>query len=105
MTRAEAIKQVLENLTVLGAGEQPEAEDAETVGVRLDQERARLVETGLCWWDADAIPASVAAAFCRLVAGQSADAFGKVYDASGAQAAIAAMKSGEGREPVRADYF
>jgi len=105
MTRAEAIKQALQNLRVLDAISNPAAEDAATVGSRLDQERARLSERGLVWWDADDIPASVSGPFCRLVAAASADAFNKAYDPTNAEKQIAALKSSEQREPVRTDYF
>lgn len=105
MTRAEAIKQVLQNLTVLDAISQPAAEDAATVGARLDQVRAELTERGLCWWDADSIPESVSGAFCDRVAEACGPAFGKAYDANGADKRIAAVKSPEQREPIRQEYF
>lgn len=105
MTRAEAIRQVLEDLRVIDPSDEPEAADERTVGRRFDQQRARLSEIGLCWWDADAMPDAVAGAFCALVASASASAFNKQYDATKAQSAIAAVKSSERREPVRTDYF
>lgn len=105
MTRAEAIKQALQNLTVLDAISEPAAEDAATVGARLDQERARLNERGLVWWDADAIPDSVSGAFCDLVAERCQGAFGKTYSAADAEKMIAAVKSSERRDPVRVTYF
>ena len=105
MTRAEAIRQVLEDLRVIDAVTVPAAEDESRVGRRLDQERARLLERGLMWWDAATIPDSVAGAFCALVAARSASIFAKQFDASGAEAMIASVKSSERREPVRVDYF
>lgn len=105
MTRAEAIKQALQNLRVLDAISNPAAEDAATVGQRLDQERARLNEIGLAWWDADAIPDSVSGAFCDLVAAASQSVFAKQYDPGNAQARIAALKSSAGLDVVRAEYF
>lgn len=105
MTRADAIKQALQNLRVLDAISNPAAEDAATVGQRLDQERARLTEIGLCWWDADAIPDSVAGAFCDLVASACQTSFGKTYDPGNAQARIAALKSSAGLDVVKAEYF
>ncbi|MDM8352897.1 hypothetical protein [Brevundimonas diminuta] len=105
MTRAEAIKQVLQNLRVLDAISNPAAEDAAAVGVRLDQERARLGEVGLVWWDADAIPDAVSGAFCDLVASACQNLFGKPYEAAGAQARIAAVKSSARRDVVKAEYF
>ncbi len=105
MTRAEAIKQALENLTVIDAISEPAPEDAAKVGKRLDQVRATLIELGLCWWDADDIPDSVAIAFCDLVATASQSVFGKQYDSGTAQARIAAVKSSARNEPVRALYF
>ena len=105
MTRAEAIRQVLEDLRVIDAVSEPAAEDAVRVGRRLDQERARLSEKGLVWWDAGDIPDSVCGAFCALVANRSASVFNKQFDASGAEAMIAAVKSSERREPVRQEYF
>ena len=105
MTRVEAIRQVLENLTVIDAIADPSAEDARTVGRRLDQETARLAERGLVWWDADAIPDSVAGPFCDLVATASQNAFGKQYDSTGAEAKIAAVKSTARNEPVRTLYY
>ncbi len=105
MTRAEAIRQVLENLRVIDAVTEPAAEDFSRVGRRVDQERARLQEKGLVWWDADSIPDAVAGAFCDLASVRSMSIFAKQYDASGAEAMIAAAKSSERREPVRVDYF
>lgn len=105
MTRAEAIRQALENLQVIDAISNPSAEDSEAVGRRLDQVRAALLEKGLCWWDEGAIPDSVAAAFCRLVAQNSADMFGKAYDPGRAVAAIAAMKSPDERPVTKTLYY
>lgn len=105
MTRAQAIKQALQNLRVLDAISNPSAEDSATCGERLDQERARLQERGLVWWDADDIPASVAGPFCALVAAACSAAFGKSFDPGNAEKHIAALKSSEQREPVRTDYF
>lgn len=105
MTRAEAIRQVLENLRVIDAVSEPAAEDASRVGRRVDQERARLSTKGLVWWDADSIPDDVSGAFCDLVSVRSMSIFAKSYDATGAEAMIAAAKSSERRELVRATYF
>jgi hypothetical protein len=105
MTRVEAIKQALENLRVIDAISNPSAEDAVTVGKRLDQVRARLSEIGLVWWTVDDIPDSVVGAFCDLVAEASQAAFGKTYSAPGAQAAIAAVKSSAANNTVQALYF
>lgn len=105
MTRAEAIRQVLEDLRVIDAVSEPAAEDSARVGRRLDQERARLQEKGLMWWDAATIPDSVAGAFCALVAARSASIFNKQFDPSGAEAMIAAVKSSERREATPAEYF
>lgn len=105
MTRVEAIKQVLENLRIIDAIDEPSAEDAAAVGRRLDQERERLSEIGLVWWDENEIPASVADAFCDLVSERAQNVFGKTYAATGAQARIAAVKSTSGRAVVRAEYF
>ena len=104
MTRAEAIRQVLENLRVIDAVSEPAAEDFVRVGRRVDQERARLMDKGLVWWDADSIPDAVAGAFCDLASVRSMTIFAKAYDATGAEAMIAAAKSSERREPVRATY-
>lgn len=105
MTRADAIKQALENLRVIDAIDEPSAEDALTIGKRLDQVRARLSEIGLVWWLPDAIPDSVALAFCDLVSEAAQSAFGKTYSAPGAQAAIAAVKSSAQTGVVKALYF
>ncbi len=105
MTRAEAIRQVLENLRVIDAVSEPAPEDFIRVGRRVDQERARLVEKGLAWWDEDSIPDAVAGAFCDLASVRSMSIFAKQYDASGAEAQIAAVKSSERRKPVRATYY
>ena len=105
MTRAEAIRQVLENLRVIDAVTEPAAEDFVRVGRRVDQERARLQEKGLVWWDADSIPDAVAGAFCDLASVRSMRIFAKQYDATGAEAMIAAAKSTERREPVAATYY
>lgn len=105
MTRADAIKQALENLRIIDAISSPSAEDAVTVGRRLDQERSRLSERGLVWWDADDIPDSVSGAFCDLVAAASQNAFGKQYDAGNAEARIAAVKSSAKGDTIRALYY
>lgn len=105
MTRSEAIRQVLEDLQVIDGISNPSAEDTATIGTRLDQTRAFLLERELCWWGADAIPDSAAAAFCAIVAARSASAFGKVFDASGAKAELASLKSSEQRPPVVSEFF
>lgn len=105
MTRAEAIRQVLEDLRIIDAISEPAAEDSSRVGRRLDQEHARLSEKGLIFWDATDIPDSVSGAFCALVAARCASIFNKQFDASGAEAMIAAVKSSERRDPVRVEYF
>lgn len=105
MTRSEAIRQVLEDLTVIDGVTNPSAEDSVTVGRRLDQARAFLTTRGLCWWDEDSIPDDVSTAFCAIVAARAAAAFGKTFDASGALGEIASLKSGEERPPVRVQYF
>jgi hypothetical protein len=105
MTRADAIKQALQNLKVLDAISNPSAEDTVAVGTRLDQVRAELSERGLVWWDEGDIPDSVALPFCRLVAAECADVFGKTYDATGALTRIAAMKSSAERPVVKATYY
>lgn len=105
MTRAELIRQVLEDLRVIDAISEPAAEDALRVGRRVDQERARLQELGLVWWDAETIPDSVAGPFGQLVAERSANIFGKQYAAPTAQKELAALKSSETRDAVRTEYF
>ncbi len=105
MTRAEAIRQVLENLRVIDAVSEPAAEDAVRVGRRLDQERGRLSTKGLMWWDADSIPDDVSGAFCDLVSTRCQNIYAKQYDSTGAEALIAAAKSSERREPVRSTYY
>lgn len=105
MTRAELIRQVLENLRVVDAISEPAPEDASRVGRRVDQERARLTEIGLCWWDAETIPDAVAGPLSDLVAERSANIFGKQYAAPMAQKEIAALKSSETRDAVRTEYF
>jgi hypothetical protein len=105
MTRAEAIRQVLENLRVIDAVSEPAPEDFSRVGRRLDQERARLSTKGLMWWDADSIPDDVSGAFCDLVSARSQGIFNKQYDSTGAESMIAAAKSSERREPQRATYY
>lgn len=105
MTRTEAIRQVLENLRVIDAQANPAAEDANVVGKRLDQARAFLIERGLCWWTADAIPDAVSSAFCAFVAERTGDVFNKPYSAPGAIKDIASVKSGEDREAVKTEYF
>lgn len=105
MTRAEAIRQALQNLQVIDAIANPAAEDAAAVGDRLDQVRGELREIGLVWWDEDDIPDSAAGAFCDLVAAASATTFGKSYDPGKAMSRLAAVKSSAAREVVRAEYF
>lgn len=105
MTRAELIRQVLENLKVIDAINEPSAEDAVAVGRRLDQETARLAEIGLVWWAVDDIPASVAQALSDLVAERSANTFGKQFQAVRGESRIAAVKSSARREAQTAEYF
>jgi hypothetical protein len=105
MTRAEAIRQVLENLRVIDQTANPDADDALAVGKRLDQARSFLTEKGLCWWDAESIPDSVAGPFADLVAERSCNIFGKTYAAPNALKEIAGIKSSEAREAVSAQYF
>lgn len=105
MTRAEAIKQVLQNLLVLDSISNPAPEDAAVVGQRLDQERDRLIERGLCWWPEDEIPGAVSAAFCDLVAERCGPAFGRPFTAIKGEGRIAAVKSSAVVEHMRAHYF
>lgn len=105
MTRAEAIKQALQNLRVLDAVSEPAAEDASRVGTRLDQVRAELSERGLVWWDEGDIPDSVAGSFCALVAAASADVFAKTYDPGKALGRIAALKSSAERPVTKTLYY
>lgn len=105
MTRTEMIRQVLENLKVVDAINNPSAEDSVAVGRRLDQETARLREIGLVWWSADEIPDSVSQALSDLVAMRCAATFGKEYAAPRAESMIAAVKSSAQREAQRAEYF
>jgi hypothetical protein len=105
MTRTEAIRQALEVLTVIDAVQSPSAEDSDTMGRYLDQETARLREAGLVWWSADAIPDSVAGAFCRLAAEKAGPTFGKAFSAGTAQGEIAAVKPSAARPPVKAMYY
>lgn len=105
MTRVDLIKQALENLKVIDAIQEPAAEDAAVVGRRLNQETARLSEIGLVWWSADEIPESVAGALADLVAARCQTTFGKTYDATDAEARIAAVKSSAQNPTVRALYY
>lgn len=105
MTRQEAIRQALEELGIISPIDNPSAEDARVVGRRLDQERARLIERGLCWWDEDDIPASVADAFCCLVASCCQGVMGRAYTARRGETDIAAVKSSDRIEPQQAEYM
>lgn len=105
MTRADLIRQVLENLRIIDAITEPSAEDAAAAGRYLDQETARLTEIGLVWWPAEEIPQSVSGALSDLVAERSANTFGKTFQAVRGEARIAAVKSSARREPQRAEYF
>lgn len=68
---------VLRRLTVIDMVEAPQADQMETCDQYISDSRAELLELGLCWWAADAIPDSVLPALTNYVASKAAGAFGK----------------------------
>ena len=68
---------MLAHLTVIDATEDPETEVARTADLWIDTARAMLLERGLCWWDADAIPDAIVGPFAIYCASLSPGTFGR----------------------------
>lgn len=108
-TQADLRRLVLAHLTVVDPTDDIEADQASLLDLFIDGATAELKEKGLCWWDADAIPAEVSLPLMRYVAALACGAFGKrgkgfENDLHPARASIAALKSSEAREVVRGQY-
>lgn len=105
-TQAEIIRMLLADLTVIDAVTvAPATELASLAELWIDAARAELSESGLCWWDADSVPASVSVQFVRYVSSQCCGAFGRAnkgYEAREipARRRLAAIKSTEERPDV-----
>ena len=109
-TKADLRRMILSHLTVIDETESPNADQSSLLDLWIDNARAMLLEVGLCWWDDDAIPASVTIPLVMYVAGLCCGSFGragKVYEAGAGSGRrqIAALKSSEVREEQRAVYF
>lgn len=110
-TKADLRRMVLLELKVIAHVTQaPSQTQADTCDLWIDGARAMLLEGGLCWWDANDIPASVTIPLSKYIAALSCGAFGK--DGKGheakeftARAQIAALKSSAETETVRATYY
>ena len=111
-TVADLRLRVLRRLGVLDHVRAPAAEEVEACDACISDVRAELLERGLCWWDAEDIPASVLPALTVYVAALAAGPFGKMgkgYDGerveNKARQRIAALKSTTARETVRGLYY
>lgn len=107
-TRSDLIRQVLEDLAVIDAISNPDANDSAAVDRRADRVTARLRELGLCWWDEETIPDAVMPALGLLVANEAAPTFGKGRDMSAEAKALrdlAKLKNTEERPIVRTEFF
>lgn len=107
-TRTDLIRQVLEDLTVLDAISNPDANDSAAVDRRADTITALATELGLCWWTEDAIPDQVMPFLVGLVANEAAPAFGKPKGDTMSHPGwkgLAAMKNTDERPVVQATYY
>lgn len=107
-TRTDLIRQVLEDLTVIDAISNPEANDTAAVDRRADTITSLAKERGLCWWDEDSIPDYVMPFLVKLVANESAPAFGKPQIDTLSHPGwrgLASVKNTDEITPQRPDYF
>jgi hypothetical protein len=109
-TRADLLRMVLRLLTIIDPTENPDAEQTATADPYIDGARGLLLEKGLCWWDADAIPDAVILPLHRYVAAQACGAFGRAgkgFEAGEAAGLkeLRSLKNGADRETVRTEYF
>lgn len=107
-TRAEVARRAGLRLKILDEGENLSTTQSADLVQALDDLRAYLLERGLCWWDADSIPASVTAALADWLAYEAAPAFGKQRDATMRQEAVIRLNDvapSEQRPVLAADYF
>lgn len=101
---------VLVKLTVIDATENPDAEQTATLDPITDGCRAALLELGLCWWDADAIPDSAYLAFRNYVVAEACADFGRAGKGFEALKPVAErelkrLKPSEEREVTRHEFF
>lgn len=109
-TKADLRRIILGHLTVIDPEGDVEPDQASMLDIFIDGGTAELKEKGLCWWDDDAIPASVTLPLMRYIAALSCKSFGKGgkgYEADKDQARkdIAALKSSEERPEQQAEYY
>ena len=110
-TKTEFRRMLLAHLTVISETTvAPAPETGALADLFIDGARALLLEKGLCWWDEDDIPDAVTLPLMRYVAALACSSFGKrgkgfEEQEDPARRAIAALKSGDERPTVRAEYF
>lgn len=109
-TKADLRQTILTSLTVIDPEVTPSNEQAQTLDLYIDSARAGLLEDGLCWWDANAIPDAILIPLSRYVMALCCGAFGRAgkgYEAGEdpARRRIAALKPTARREDVPVDYF
>lgn len=108
-TQADLRRLVLSHLTVIDPIGDIEADQASLLDLFIDSATAELREKGLCWWDADDIPAAVTLPLMRYVAALACASFGKRgkgYEADmlPARTSIAALKASEQHEEVKGHF-
>ena len=78
MTRAELVRMALEELLIIGSGQDPAAEDSEKVDSRVDGLFEELSDRGIVTiTDDDDIPTPLSGPLSELLANESARAFGR----------------------------
>jgi hypothetical protein len=108
-TSAEVRRMMLVHLGVIDPVENPSAELASLADLWITAARGMLLETGLCWWDEDAVPDAVLTPFVRYAGALSPQSFGRggkgfeSYEIPSRQQ-LAALKSSEERGDVRGEY-
>lgn len=109
-TKADLRRMLLTDLGVIDAVSNVAPEVASLADLWIDGSRGLLTEAGLCWWDADDIPAAVMIPLSRYVSSQCCAAFGRAgkgFESREAPArrALAALKSSEERPVIKGEYY
>lgn len=107
-TAAQLARRVGLRLRVIDEGEDLSPTQESDVVQAIGDLRAELLELGLCWWDATAIPDAALGALADWVAFEVAPAFGKQRDQTAraqAQARLQAIRSSEDRPVTQVEYF
>jgi hypothetical protein len=112
-TNVEIYTLVGEELGLIAGNETLGQDDKDKIARRERSMRSWLIEEGLCYWPDDVVPEPAALAYAKVIAGHSADLFGR-----GANAENPYMGVEEGyellrrhcsqrssREPVKSEYF